>query len=70
MKTLALDAWRQELRAGQRTATTFDALWRAACAEANAREAEAMGLPGLAVAFQRDARAIIIAESRRQRGVA
>ena len=34
----ALDAWARELRAGDRTRTTFDPLWRAACEEANARE--------------------------------
>lgn len=65
--TPALDAWRAELRAGQRTPTTFDALWRAACEEANALEAHAAGLPGLALGFQHDARAIIRAEIRRQR---
>lgn len=37
--TPALDAWRRELATGQRTRTTFDALWRAACAEMAAREA-------------------------------
>ena len=33
-----LAVWRRELRAGQRTRTTFDATWRAACAEADALE--------------------------------
>ncbi len=34
----ALDLWHDELRAGLRTTTTFDTLYRAACAEADARE--------------------------------
>ena len=39
MRTPALDAWRRELAAGKRTKTTFDALWRAACAEMYVLEA-------------------------------
>jgi hypothetical protein len=31
----ALATWWKELRAGMRTLTTFDPLWRAACAELN-----------------------------------
>lgn len=38
MRTPALDAWRRELRNGERTRHTFDPLWRAACLEANARD--------------------------------
>ena len=34
----ALREWQRQLRAGERTPLTFDPLWRAACAEANARE--------------------------------
>jgi len=68
--TPALTAWRAELAAGERTPTTFDALWRAACEEANALEAHAAGLPGLAVAFLVDAREIIHDEIERQRGAA
>lgn len=34
----ALALWRKELAAGQRTVTTFDALWGAASEEASARE--------------------------------
>ena len=35
----ALARWRRELAAGERTITTFDPLWRAACAEAEQLEA-------------------------------
>ena len=35
---LVLALWRAELRAGKRTPTDFDALWRAACEEATAAE--------------------------------
>lgn len=40
----ALAAWRKELSAGRRAATDFDALWRAACLEVDALEAESSGL--------------------------
>ena len=36
----ALTLWRAELAAGKRTRDTFDALWRAACREAAARDLE------------------------------
>lgn len=55
----ALATWRAELAAGQRTAHTFDALYRAASAETHALEAEANGLPGIAAGCRRDAREII-----------
>lgn len=70
LRTPALDAFRRELAAGERTATTFDALWRAACAEANALEANAAGLPRLAAGFLADAREIVHAEIKRQREAA
>jgi hypothetical protein len=70
MKTPALDAWRRELAAGERTRTTFDALWRAACEEANALEAAAAGLPQLAQGFQQEAYRIITAAAKRRRGAA
>ena len=70
MKTRALDAWRRELAAGQRTKYDFDPLWRAACDEMNALEAVAAGLPQLARQFQRDAYRIITTAAKRQRGVA
>jgi len=49
---------------GRRTPTTFDALWKAACAESNAREAEAAGLPESAKGYRREAGRIIRAAAR------
>ena len=59
MKTPALTAWRREIAAGERTTTTFDALWRAACAEQTALEYLEMGLPLLAETARDEARRII-----------
>lgn len=67
MRTPALDAWRKEI-AGQRAATTFDPLWRAACAEANALEFAF--IPALAASCMDDARRIILDAARRQRETA
>ncbi len=39
----ALDEWRRQLAIGERTRTTFDTLWRAACLEAEARDLERLG---------------------------
>lgn len=64
--TPALDAWRAELARGERTRTTFDALWQAACAEANAAEFES-SIPELHRAFMAEARRIIKAAAERQR---
>ena len=44
--TPALDAWRAELARGERSRTTFDPLFRAACEELNALEAPAELRPG------------------------
>jgi len=55
----ALAVWRRELATGKRTATTFDALWRAACAEMHAQEAAAARLPQIADAYRREAREIL-----------
>jgi hypothetical protein len=63
-RTPALDLWRQELAAGQRTTTTFDPLWRAACAEAAALEFAS--IPELAQAYLADARRIIREAVREQ----
>ena len=63
----ALRAWEREVAAGERTLLTQDALWSAACAEANAAEFESF-IPELAAAFCEDARRILEAELRR-RGV-
>jgi hypothetical protein len=64
---VALDAWRSELQRGERKPTTFDPLWRAACAEQDAVEMEGMGLPGLGRAFRDEARRIIAAAAEAQR---
>ena len=66
--TPALNAWRAEVASGERTRDTVDALWRAACEEANALEAAAAGLPDLAEHFRRDAYKIISEAAKRQRG--
>ena len=55
----ALSAWRLEFAKGERTDFSIDPLWRAACAEMSALEAEAAGLPGIATSFRRDAREIV-----------
>jgi hypothetical protein len=53
----ALDVWQREIRAGRRNRNTFDSLWEAACAEANAREFE--DVPELHRKFMEDARRIV-----------
>ncbi len=55
VNTPALRAWRAELAAGKRAPTTLDTLWRAACEEANALEAHALGLDQAAMASRRAA---------------
>ncbi len=67
MRTPALTAWRQEIAAGERSQTTFDALWDAACAEMSALEFDAQGLLGLAASCQRDAQRIVRSAARRDR---
>ena len=62
----ALDAWRAELGARERTRTTFDPLWKAACEEASALEVERIA-PVLAAAHRREAFAIL---KRAARGAA
>jgi len=59
--TPALDAWRRELQAGQRTRCSFDWLWRAACEEMNALEAPT---PALAASYFRHARRIVRAAKK------
>jgi hypothetical protein len=54
------------MRAGNRTATTMDSLWRAACAEANAQEFT--HIPPLHAAFMKEARQIIEAALRQEQG--
>jgi hypothetical protein len=57
--TPALDLWRDELRAGHRTALTFDDLWRAACSELAALEADAAQLTRAARRHRSDAASLI-----------
>ena len=59
----ALEAWHEELRAGERTRATFDPLWAAACSEASAREF--LSIPELHDALMRDAARIIREAARR-----
>ena len=69
--TPALDAWHAELRRGQRTRTTFDALFRAVCCEQWALDYS--DIPALAEAFRADARAIVrdaLKAQRRKQGAA
>ena len=42
VRTPALAAWHREFTAGERTASVFDWLWRAACWEAAAQQAGRM----------------------------
>lgn len=66
----ALAAWRAELVRGRRTPTTFDDLWRAACAEQSAIEFEADRLPSIAEGFRAKARQIVLKAARARKGVA
>ena len=59
----ALAAWQRELRRGERTTTTLDPLWAAACSEASAREF--LSIPELHDALMRDAARIIREAARR-----
>jgi len=56
----ALQQWRAELECGARTRLTADPLFYAACAELNAREAEAAGVPRAADAYRRQSVSIIL----------
>jgi hypothetical protein len=58
-----LERWQRELATGDRTKTTFDALQRAASAEASAREWYEIGIPGLAEKELRRAAEIILEEA-------
>lgn len=53
---LALARWREEVRAGHRSPTLQDGLWRAAAREWLAQEHFAMGYPTIAETFLADAR--------------
>lgn len=70
----ALDLWRAELASGFRgqradTPSTwrFDALWRAACAVAFAREADRLSLPRVAAVWRRQAERIVVSAAARLR---
>lgn len=67
MRTPSLDLWRRELAAKQRTTDTFDALWRAACAEVEALEFLGHGLPWNARTSQARAGRIVLDALREQR---
>jgi hypothetical protein len=62
--TPALDAWHAELAARERTRDTFDALWRAACAEAHALDFATF--PSIARGFRLDAARILRDAASRQ----
>ena len=67
----ALEVWRAELRAGTRTRTTLDPLWRAACEEAYAVELERVGLEDTAAQHRMNAAGLILAAAaRKNKGVA
>ena len=57
----ALELWHDERRAGLRTKTTFDALYGAASAEADAREFYGMRIPELGDSCMKRAAEIIAA---------
>ena len=56
----ALLQWRLELRSGTRTRYTMDPLWRAACAEANARDFAAWGVASAANEYRQRAAEIVL----------
>lgn len=64
MRTPALTAWRREIAARERSSTTFDALWRAACAEMSALEFRTHGVLAVAASCRRDAQRIVRAAAR------
>ncbi len=68
MRTPALTAWRAELKAGQRTVHDSDALWQAACADIQALEMDAAGLPGIRDRYLADAHRILCAAIKDQEG--
>ena len=66
-RTSALDAWLGELRRGERTRTTIDPLWSAACAEQWA--VDLAQFPQIAQGFRRDAVKILHdAAAQQERG--
>jgi hypothetical protein len=65
-RTPALEAWRAELAAGERSAVDFDPLWRAACCDQWSADFLSWGLPTIAAAFREDARRILMAAAREE----
>lgn len=62
----ALAAWRAELTRGERTVTTFDPLFRAACAEMYVLEMQT-AVPEIALSYRRRAIGILQDAARAQR---
>lgn len=60
----ALLLWRRELRAGARSRLQLDVLWRAACWEVEADEAEADGRPAWSASCRRQAAAFVLRSAR------
>lgn len=52
--------WHRQLRAGRRTRYEFDALFRASCAEMNARDALRDGFDRIANDYRREAARILL----------
>lgn len=61
----ALEQWHAELEAGLRTRFDFDALYRAACKEAEAAEFAGKGLARIANELRREAARIIVEGAKR-----
>ena len=57
----ALQLWRRQLRHGRRSRTTFDSVWRAACFDMEAIEAEQDRLPGRVNRLRKLAAAVVVA---------
>ncbi len=66
----ALSQWRAELVAGARTRLTDDTLFRAACAEANARDAMSAGIAEAAYSYRHQAAEIVLRAAENRRGAA
>jgi hypothetical protein len=67
----ALALWRAELDAGKRTKLDLDPLWRAACEEITAAEAERDGLSETAAEHRALAAGLLlVAASRKKKAVA
>jgi hypothetical protein len=65
LKSPALGQWRSEIQQGCRRNNAFDWLWRAACEEAAAEEAERVGLLQVAQIRREIAAAIVVVGLRK-----